>query len=347
MEREKGRGERARPAEKPAGAVTAQDVANFVGVSQATVSRAFTPGGKVSAPLRERVMTAARELGYQPNILARGLTSGRSNLVAMLIEARTNLLYPELLYEVSERLAEQGYHVLLFTTGADRSIADVADRILSHRVDAALTTAAITAELAERFDERGIPLVLFNRVLEAQASAICCNYREGARSMVGRLLAGGHRRFGIISGPSSSYIGEEAVAGAVTRLAAAGIDDPVIVRLPYVYSSAGPALDQVKAAMGGLPDALVCVNDAVALGCIDRLRAEGIGVPDKVSVTGFGVVNPAQGLNYQLTFTRQPVERMVAAAVDLLLARIEDPTLPAEQRFFFGEFQAGRTARLG
>ncbi len=327
--------------------MTAQDVANFVGVSQATVSRAFTPGGKVSPALRDRVMAAARELGYQPNILARGLTSGRSNLVALLIEARTNLLYPELLYEVSERLAEQGYHVLLFTIGGDRSIADVADRILSHRVDAALTTAAITADLAERFDERGIPLVLFNRVLEAQTSSVCCNYREGARSMVGRLLAAGHQRFAVISGPASSYIGEEAVAGAVARLAAAGINDPVVVRLPYLYSSAEPALAQIRATLGGKwPDALLCINDTVALGCIDRLRAEGVDVPEQVSVVGFGVVNPTQGPNHKLTFTRQPVERMVAAAIDLLLARIEDPTLPAEQRFFFGEFHSGATARL-
>lgn len=346
MKKDRQKPVRTRPTPRSTGMATAQDVADSIGVSQATVSRAFTPGGKVSPALRVKVMEAARALGYQPNILARGLTSGRSNLVALLISARTNLLYPELLYEVSERLADSGYHVLLFTVGGDRTVEDVADAIWSHRVDAVLTTGVISTELAQRFEQRGIPLVLFNRVLEGQTSSVCCNYREGARSLVGRLLATGHRRFGLISGPDSSYIGEEAVAGALSRLSAAGINDVAVVRRPYLYASAGPAIADVTAALSGRPDALICVNDTVALGCIDQLRSTGVRVPDDVSVAGFGVFSPTQWLNYQLTLVRQPVERMVAAAVDLLIARIEDPDLPAEQRFFFGEFHPGRTARL-
>lgn len=131
--------------------MTARDVALSLGVSQATVSRAFKPGSPVSPALRERIAAAARDLGYQPNAFARSLTMGRSNIVAMMISRRTNLLYPELLYALTEKLSERGHHLMLFTTEGARTLDQVVDQIWSQRVDAVFSTHVADRKLTAQF----------------------------------------------------------------------------------------------------------------------------------------------------------------------------------------------------
>ena len=265
----------------------------------------------------------------------------------MLISSQTNLLYPELLFEITERLADRGYRLMLFTVGGGRSVADVVDTIWAHRVDAALATGIVEEGVAARFARHHVPLVLFNRVLESGVSSVYCDHRAGARSLVGSLLRAGRRSFAIVSGPETSFTGVETVAGATDRLRAEGIEEVVVIRRPYAYASAASAIAEAEAALQRIPDAFVCVNEAVALGCIDQLRiARSLRVPDDVSVVGFGGFSPTEWLNYQLTIMHQPVENMVSAAVDLLIARIDTPDLPAEHRVFFATLKPGRTARL-
>ncbi len=95
--------------------VTSYDVARQAGVSQSAVSRCFKPGASVSKKMRARVMKVAEDLGYQPNAIARSLITRRSNMVAVVISQQTNLYYPEVLVQLSQRFSERGVRVLLFT----------------------------------------------------------------------------------------------------------------------------------------------------------------------------------------------------------------------------------------
>jgi len=99
---------------KEAKPVTSYDVARHAGVSQSAVSRCFKPGASVSKKMRARVMKAAEELGYEPNAIARSLITRRSNLVAILISNLTNLYYPEVLAELTQKFSAEGVRVLLF-----------------------------------------------------------------------------------------------------------------------------------------------------------------------------------------------------------------------------------------
>jgi DNA-binding LacI/PurR family transcriptional regulator len=329
------------------GAATSYDVARAAGVSQSAVSRCFKPGASVAPATRARILAAARALGYQPNAIARGLITRRSNLVAVLISNLTNLYYPEVLAELTRRLGHRGARVLLFALAAESEVDAALDQVWRYRVDGIIAAARLTPDQVDAVDTRGIPLVLYNRIGEGAAvSSVCCDSVAGENELVGRLLAAGHRCFGIVSGPDDSYVSRERVAAAAACIRAAGLE-PVIVPGAFDYASGADGLRQLMAETGGALDALVAANDLMAVGAMDAARdVFGLDVPGRLSIVGFDGVGPAGWASYRLTTVRQPVRRMTEAAVQMLMERIEEPGLPAERRLFAGELLRGCSARL-
>ena len=333
---------------KPPRLMTSYDVARRAGVSQSAVSRCFKPGASVAPKTRVRIVAAAQELGYQPNAIAQGLITRRSNLVAVLISNLTNLYYPEVLAELTRRLDERGIRVLLFTLQAESDIDKVLDQVWRYRVDGVIAAARMLPAQVMAFRQRGVPLVLYNRIGEgAPVSSICCDSVTGENDLVERLVGADHKLFGIITGPADSYVSQERVRAAEARLQQFG-HAPVIVEGAFDYDSGEKGLRQLMAMTDGKLDALICANDLMAIGAIDTAReAFGLGVPEQLSVVGFDGVGPASWASYRLTTIRQPVRRMTEAAVVMLVERVEDPELPPERRLFAGELIEGRSARLG
>lgn len=325
---------------------TSYDVARHAGVSQSAVSRAFRKGESVAPRTKDRIMESAKALGYQPNAIARGLITRRSNLVAIIISNLTNLYYPEVLAELTQRLSAQGIRVLLFSLAAESDVDEVLGQVWPYRVDGAIVAARLNDDQLQGFADRGIPLVLYNRVGEASpVSNVCCDSKSGVRELVEGLFGAGHMFFGIIAGPADSYVGEERV-GAAIQLLEAKRRTPYFVRGNFDYDSGDEGLKQLMRMTQGKLDALICANDLMAIGAIDSARAGGIDVPGQLSIVGFDGVGPATWHAYQLTTIRQPVRRMAEAAVSMLVERINDPGLIPEQRLFGGQFLPGRSARL-
>ncbi len=326
--------------------VTSYDVARLAGVSQSAVSRCFAPGGSVSPATRERIEKVAKELGYRPNALAQALISKRTNLVAVLISSHTNLYYPEVLDELTRRLTERDTRILLFSLRSEGEVDDVLDQVWRHGVDGAICAARLSDHQIRMFEEHGVPLVLYNRMpAAAHAASVCCDSVAGERVLVDHLLAAGHRSFAIVTGPADSYVSEERRRAAIERLDARGIRDVPVYQGDFSYSSGGDAMRDILAA-GARPDAVICVNDLMAIGAIDAARHEfGMDIPAQLSVVGFDGSAPATWSSYRVTSIRQPVRRMTAAAVAMLFERIEQEA-PAESRLFVGEFVRGDSARI-
>jgi DNA-binding LacI/PurR family transcriptional regulator len=327
---------------------TSYDVARHAGVSQSAVSRCFKKGASISARTREKVMAAAQELGYSPNAIARGMRTRRSNLVAIIISNLTNLYYPEVLAELTQRLSAKGIRVLLFSLAAESDVDAVLDQVWEYRVDGAIVAARLAPEQLAAFEDRGVPIVLYNRVGEAvPVSSICCDSVTGEYALVDGLIAAGHEEFGIIAGPADSYVGEERVNAAIRRLE--------ILRKPYKlvrgnfdYDSGERGFKELWRWSEQTMQALICANDLMAIGAIDAARTFAqLQVPHDLSVVGFDGVGPSTWMSYQVTTVRQPVRRMTEAAVAMLLERIEKPDLSPEQRLFAGELLPGASARLG
>ena len=327
---------------------TSYDVARLAGVSQSAVSRCFAPNASIAPATRERIVKVAADLGYRPNALAQGLISGRTNLVAVLISSLTNLYYPEVLDQLSHRLTDENFRVLLFSLSAESEVDAVLDQIWRHSVDGVISAARLSDAQIGLFASHEIPLVLYNRTAGASyAASVCCDSIAGERKLVAGLLAAGHRRFGIVAGPEDSFVGEERRIAAQARLAEAGIATVPMVRGDYSYESGREGLRRLAAEHDRL-DAVICVNDLMAIGAMDAARTSlGLSVPEDISIVGFDGSAPAAWQSYQVTTIRQPVRRMTQSAVTMLLERIEDSTISAERRFFDGEAIAGNSARLG
>lgn len=338
----------ASPSDIKNGRATSYDVARLAGVSQSAVSRCFQPGSSASRSMRERVTRAARTLGYTPNALARSLITRRSNLIAVLISNATGLYYPEVLSELSSHASARGEHILLFAVPAVSDIDQVIDQVLQYQVDGVIAAVRLLPAALDEFERRRIPFVYFNHSdRDRLVTSICCDQREGARALVTRLHRAGHRRFGIITGPQDSTVGEERLRGTQEMLRELGIRDVLVARGDYTYEGGRSGLHELVRPRRRTPDAIVCCNDVMAMGCIDAARFDlKLRVPEALSVVGFDGVGPAGWESYQLTTIRQPVARMAAAAIQLLLAHVEDPTCPTEKRVLPGQLVLGHSARL-
>lgn len=339
--------EPADPPQRPA-AVTSYDVAEAAGVSQSTVSRVFTPGASVSAKVRQKVMRAARDLGYQPNAIARSLITRRSGFVGLLIGTSTNLYYPEVLSELSRAIGEAGSRVLLFTLDTESEAAEVLTQLWRYQVDGVVAACRLDAAQMAEFAARKVPVVFYNRVPpDCPAAAVTVDHAEGERRLVDRLVAAGHKRFGIVSGPEDNTVSLERTESAVQRLRHHGITEVTLVRGDYGYQSGVDAFAALRAAAPGGLDAVVCANDAMALGVMDAARLQaGLSIPKQLSVVGFDGAEPSRWLSYGLATIRQPVRRMADAAVAMLGERIAKPDLDPERRLFVGELVEGTSARL-
>lgn len=324
---------------------TSYDVARIAGVSQSAVSRCFAANASIAPAKRELILKVAKDIGYFPNALAQGLISRRSNIVALVISARTNLYYPEVLAELSERLNERDIRVLLFSLSAESDVDGVLDQVWRHSVDGVISAARLSSAQVAQFAERRVPLVLYNRVANG-APSVRCDSVAGEQDLVDRLLAAGHRRFGLICGPVDNYVAGERSMSALATLAAANIHDVPEFRGDFSYASGHAAMLGLWAETGGL-DAVVAVSDLMAIGAMDAARIGlGLKIPDDLSVVGFDGSGPAQWGSYDLTSIRQPVRRMTEAAVAMLVERIEDGAAPPEQRLFAGQLLNGSSARI-
>ena len=326
--------------------VTSYDVAVRAGVSQSAVSRCFKEGASVAPATRARILAAADALSYAPNAIAQGLITKRSNLAGLLISNSTNLNHPEVLAELTGRLSERDVRVLLFTLQSESDVPEALRQLWRYRVDGVIAAARLDAAAVAQFEARGVPLVLYNREAEGGAvSSVCCDSRAGTRRLVDLLVEAGRGRFGVIAGPGDSHVSQERVAGATERLRELGLPFDV-TEGGFDHHSGEVGLRRLMLTSQGRMDALVCANDAMALGALDAARfALDLRVPQDLSIVGFDGIGAAGWPSYQLTTLRQPIKRMTEAAAAMLLERIERPDLTPERRLFSGELVEGRTAR--
>jgi len=327
---------------------TSYDVAELAGVSQSAVSRVFQDGASASTAMRDRVMAAAAKLGYRPNAIARGLITQRSDMVAVVISKLTNLYYPEVLVQLTQRFSERGVRVLLFALERESDTGNVIEQMLQYRVDGILTAAIFTPAQLSTIINAHIPVVFYNRTLKDQlVSSVRCDQQEGERWLVDELVNAGHKSFGIVEGPADSVVSIERKVGALDELAEMGIDDVTTVSGDYGYETGRQCFAELVEKHGSPPDAVIAANDVMAIGCIDEAReAFGLQVPDDISIVGFDGVGPARYAAYDVTTVRQPVERMTESAAAMLLERIENPDLSPEKRSFSGIPIRGGSARL-
>lgn len=313
---------------------TAQDVGKLALVSQSAVSRTFTPGASVSKETREKVLAAAKTLGYRPNALARSLITRRSHIIALVMSYLENQFYPLVIEKLSQKLQKQGYHVLMFISDMDEADG-VLMEILQYQADGiVMASTMLSPALAKSCADAGVPVVLFNRVPDTSAlarhrtsSVTSDNYR-GGRMVAELLLDRGHQKIAFLAGLENSSTNLDRERGFNDVLEEAGVKVHSRAIGHYSFELAQQATRQLFNGPD-LPDAVFVANDHMAVAAMDVLRIElGLRVPQDVSVVGFDDVPQASWGSYSLTTVVQSVEDMVAATVDLLHDQMQGAVNP-------------------
>lgn len=298
------------------------DVARLAGVSQSAVSRAFTAGASVSAKTKEKVLAAARKLGYKPSILPRILVTHRSQLIAIVIGGLYNPYYARVFELFTRRFQEQGYQVLVFFVDHNEYFDDVIPLIMRYRVDAIISALSLlSTEAADECAHMKVPVVLLNgRRQNNWVSSVCCDNVEGGRQIANLFHKRGARRFAYIAG-KETLANTDRQQGFVGRLQELGIEDIQIVQGDFHYEGAVDAA-RILLDLTDRPDAVFCANDITAIGFMETARhSYGLKIPNDVMVAGFDGATFAEWPSYSLTTVQQNADEMVDTAIALLKQR--------------------------
>ena len=313
-------------------AVTLRDVARVAGVHPATVSRALNEETRalVNEETARRVLSAAEELGYQPNPIARGLKTNRSYTIGVLIPDLTNPLFPPILRGIEDRLETAGYTPLIANTDNDpeRELLD-SQTMRARQVDGIIAaTARRDHRLHDALLEAGIELVLVNRRQdELPVSSATADDRMGMRLSVEHLVSLGHNRIAHLAGPLDYSTGLDRHDAFHHTMRAAGLEpDPELVLVAEAFTeSEGARLCEQLVAAGRDFTAVAAANDLLALGCYDVFAERGVRCPDDVSVVGFNDMPFAARFQPPLTTIHIPHYEIGKAAGELMLERLQDP----------------------
>ncbi|GLY32593.1 LacI family DNA-binding transcriptional regulator [Kineosporia sp. NBRC 101731] len=309
-------------------AVTIRDVARAAGVSASTVSRALTVPGKVDENTRRRVLALADQLGYRPNRAARGLITGRTGNLGLLVPDLANPFFPGLVKGIQARALESDYQLFVVDTDENAAAEPELVRQLAKQVDGMLLCSPRMRPGALREAIGLVPTVLVNRALP-KASSVTFADVDGAIRLVTHLAGLGHRSIGFIGGPAGSWSGAQRLRGVRVGCLQESVELHELGPVPPTYEGGQACADGVLAAP---VTAVIAYNDLVAIGLCQALAERSVPVPGRLSVTGFDDIPMAGMIRPSLTTVGMPLGEAGRAAVDLLLAQLADPAPRARQQ---------------
>jgi LacI family transcriptional regulator/LacI family repressor for deo operon, udp, cdd, tsx, nupC, and nupG len=310
------------------------EVARRARVSISTVSRTINNTGRISLETQEHVRRVMRELGYKPNRVARRLRAGgKCHLLGLIIPNIQNPFFADLARGVEDVAFRNNYAVLLCNYDEDpakeRFYLDVMEQ---ESVDGIILPPIHERDPAVlRAVQHGLPIVCVDRALaDAAIDKVEIDNRLGATEAVAHLIAKGHRRIGMISGPADSSTGRERLVGYRDALAAAAIEAaPELIRYGDYKQESGRSLALDLLTIAAPPTALFVSNNLMTIGALEAIAARQLRIPQDIGLVCFDDLPLAAVFNPPLTVVRQPAYEVGRAAAELLLKRMEDPRRPA------------------
>ncbi len=313
-----------RGARAGSGRVTLSDVAKRVGVSAMTVSRVLNQPDTVSPDVRERVRAAVDELGYVPDMLAGGLASSRTKLVAAIVPTLAHMMFSTTVQFAADRLAVEGYQVLLGLSGYPETVGEeeLVRAVLSRRPDALYLTGTFhSAATRRQLRAARIPIVeTWDLSRKPIDMAVGFSHAAVGEAVARLLVAKGHRRFATISaGDERALIRRDAFVTTVTELCGQVPENhvtPAPTNVQMGRETIGEMLDR------GFRGAVFCSSDALALGIVTEVRERGLSVPGDVAVIGFGDFDYAANTSPRLSSVLVDRRKVADTAAEMLLARL-------------------------
>jgi DNA-binding LacI/PurR family transcriptional regulator len=312
-----------------------KDVAARAGVSVQTVSNLINERfNLMTASTRARVERAMEELGYHPNVTARGLRSSRTGALGFLVldEGARFLADPMtdlVIAGIGDVVRDRGYGLLIQAARPSRSDHGLLKPLLENRVDGAFLFLSGDPSLrgwyVRRMLELGFDFVLFEESQDERVATVTAAERDGARRLTQHLIAAGHTRIAFAASAVPWPMVEQRLLGYRDALEEAGIQGgrELEVFEGSWMPSTGSALAERLLDGSRPPTAIMAGNDLLAVGAIRALRRRGIRVPDDVAVTGFDDFDFSELVEPPLTTVRIPGYEMGRTAAELLIDQLE------------------------
>lgn len=308
------------------------DVARMAGVSTATVSRVFNKPDIVRPDVRQRVIEAAKRLGYTPNPAAKALRSRKSRMVGVVIPTLDHAIYARMVNSAEATLVGAGYMILVVSVGFDNSRVYERIRLLVERgAEALIVVGAIEDADARRFlAEKRIPAVTtYSFQGEGELPSIGFDNHAATAKVLEYLTGLGHRAVAMVVGPTTGNDRQQARIRAY-REGMAAIGRPGLL-IEKAYSMAN-GIEAMRTIAAQAPEttAVMCSSDVFAFSAISECRRMGLRVPDHLSITGFDDLDFASELDPPLTTVAVPAAEMGQRCADALLHALEHgrPIIP-------------------
>lgn len=316
--------------------ITIIDIAKALNVSKSTVSRSLRDAHDINPETKRRIQEYAERFDYRPDYLATSLRSRSTKTIGVIVPAYNIPFYSIAICGLQDYAMKMGYNVMVCHSNEqyETEIKNV-DALLNANVDGIIISVSRDTEKNEhirKLKRKGIPLVLFNRVIEDfKAAKVVVNDYYGALNMVDYLIKTGCRRIAHISGPNNLLLSNNRKAGYFDALKKAGIDldENLVIEGNFTIDSGIECTRKLLERAPGI-DAIFAVCDAAAFGAMKVLKGKGIKIPDEISVAGFTNEPMAELVEPSLTTVKQPIYEIGETASKLLFAQFEDPDLPAE-----------------
>ncbi|MEO0472306.1 MAG: LacI family DNA-binding transcriptional regulator [Bacteroidota bacterium] len=312
--------------------VTLADLAQELGISTATVSRALKDYPDISNETKERVLALARQWNYRPNSMAAGLRKQESRVIGVIIPEIVNHFFSSVIKGIMQTAYDADYRVMLCQSDEsyEKEVAD-ANALFASRVDGILVSLAhetVALDHLYEFQHAGVPIVFFDKVpLEEKnnISKVVVDDYQGAYNVVSHLIEQGAKRIAHFRGPMEAYTSRNRFLGYQAALEANGIplDTDLVYDCSKITLEEGVSFVHDLVDKGVAFDAIFSITDSVGIGALLGLQEKGLNVPEDVMLAGFSDWKMSSVVQPSLTTVAQPSLEMGRLAMELLLREIQ------------------------
>lgn len=341
---------RTRVQSKGAGRPTRDDVARHANISGATVSRVLSGRNdlSISPETRKRVLEAAKTLGYLPNSAARALTSGRTGILGFWMSLEYSRYRGQVLDCMRLNLRRTEIAIAVTDVDEEYNFAHSFDRALRVPVDGiiAFDTSASVEAFAKESDRIApmIPFVSMGAYWSESKSFVGVDLRPGADLAMAHLLETGRKKIAYVAPWTSDLINSGPRFDAYRdAMAGAGLEPQTISIDHVAYAPIKEAFEKID--VHSMPEALLCMNDEIAVAVATVLQNRGVRIGQDVAIVGFDGIEETEHCPVPITTVRQPIEEMCRLACEFIQAQMNDPAIAVQQRILIPELVIRESTR--
>ncbi|MBM7097898.1 LacI family DNA-binding transcriptional regulator [Bacillus sp. H-16] len=304
---------------------TLKDVAKKANVSVTTASYAINGNELIPKETRDKVLTAAKEIGYRPNGIAKNLKKSKSELIGVFLSGFKGPFFNEMLEGVQDEVVKRGYEMVVCASNEKHRL------LVEHYVDGAIIlNYHLSNELIDSLAGAKMPMVVLDREIDNPfIKNIVLQNEMGMELAVSHLMEKGHKRIGFIGGPEDSYDGEKRMKGYLKSLVShtLPVNERDILRGLFTEESGYDVMDKyLSHFQKDIPTAFICANDEMAMGAIRALQNSGLNVPEDVAIIGFDDIEVAKFFTPPLSTVRVHKKTWGKTAADVLFKMLNQET---------------------